>query len=110
MPTCCPFCNLLQPLGFACLLLWRWPRKPGINTSFAIGIIASIFFEGVQARLPDALIESDELVRNIPLILGAFACVLVASPDLFHRRLWLLLMFLVLLVVGNEIAKLGFSF
>ena len=46
----------------------------------------------------------------VPIIGLSIACLLVAAPVLFHKRLWMLLAAFVLLVVGNEVAKFGASF
>lgn len=97
--------DFILPLGFAYLLLWRWPRPQAIKTSFAIAIISCLFFESASVRDDAYNVPADDLWSNIPLVILAIGCVLVASPQLMHRRLWLILGFLVLLVVGNEIAK-----
>lgn len=100
--------GFVSVFGFVYLLGLRWPRAPAINTAFAIATIATLFFEAAAYRALDDLDRpGSAAVENIPVILMSFACLLVASPHFFHKRLWLLLALLVLLVIGNEIAKLG---
>lgn len=101
------FLNFLLVTIFVLLLTYKWPRVSSINTSFALGVIATVFFESAFARDPAAF--DVNMARLVPIIALSLACLLVAAPIFFHRRLWLLLLILVMLVVGNEVAKLGLA-
>lgn len=102
--------NFLLIMVFVFLLVFRWPRSSAINTAFAIGIIGTIFFEASFAGDTAGELAAENLVYRFALLLAlSLLCILVAPPILFHRRLWTLLGFLVLLVLGNEVAKLGLT-
>jgi hypothetical protein len=102
--------NFVLIVVFVYLLVFRWPRSSAINSAFAIGIIGTIFFEAAFARDTGGELTQESLaLRFIPLLVLSLLCILVAPPMLFHRRLWTLLALLVLLVLGNEAAKLGLN-
>ena len=103
--------NFVFVTVFAFLLVYNWPLGSAINTSFAMGIISSIFFSSAFIRDPSLGVNGDNMIREaVPIIGLSIACLLVAAPVLFHKRLWMLLAAFVLLVVGNEVAKFGASF
>ena len=94
--------------SFLFLLVYQWPLRAAINTSFAVGIVATLFFTAALERDPEVGISGGNALRESILIVGlSLACLLVAAPVLFHKRLWMLLGFLIALVIGNEVAKFG---
>jgi hypothetical protein len=102
--------NFIFVTIFVLLMVFKWPLRSAINTSFAVGIVSSIFFASAFFRDPSLGVNEDNLIREaVPIIGLSIACLLIAAPVLFHKRLWVLLAVFVLLVVGNELAKLGAS-